>query len=265
MSDGVLVVTGGASGIGLACAKAMVAAHDQVALIDVNEDGLATAAAQVEEAGGTALTLVGDVADSDAMAALAARIESEVGPVRTLIPSAGILQNAATVLDMDLEEYVRVWDINYHGTVYTVRAFAPKMTERAQGVIVTIGSVNSFGALPLPAYCPGKTAILRLTQILAVELGRFGVRVNGVAPGYVLTPALKARIDAGDRDADMIRGAGAIDMYLYPEHIADVVAFLCSDKAAAVSGTMMPVDAGWEAATLYRSYAGGVPWGADGS
>ena len=65
MSDGVLVVTGGASGIGLACAKAMVAAHDQVALIDVNEDGLATAAAQVEEAGGTALTLVGDVAVAD--------------------------------------------------------------------------------------------------------------------------------------------------------------------------------------------------------
>ena len=260
MSDGVLVVTGGASGIGLACAKAMAAAHDRVALIDVNEDGLATAAAQIDEAGGAASTFVGDVADADAMVALATRIESEVGPVRTLVTSAGILQNAATVLDMDLDEYARVWDVNYHGTVYTVRAFAPAMTERALGAIITIGSINSYGALPLPAYCPGKTAILRLTQILAVELGRFGIRVNGVAPGYVLTPALKARIDSGDRNADMIRGAGAVDMFLYPENIADVAAFLCSDKAAAVSGTMMPIDAGWEAATLYRNYAGGVPW-----
>ena len=134
------------------------------------------------------------------------------------------------------------------------------MTDRGLGAIVTIGSINSYGALPLPAYCPSKTAILRLTQILAVELGRFGIRVNGVAPGYVLTPALQARIDSGDRDADMIRGAGAIDMFLYPENIADVAAFLCSDKAAAVSGAMMPVDAGWDAATLYRNYAGGVPW-----
>ena len=260
MSDGVLVVTGGASGIGLACAKAMAAAHDRVALIDVNEDGLATAAAQIDEAGGAPSTFVGDVANSDVMVELAARIETEVGPVRTLVPSAGILQNASTVLDMDLDEYARVWDVNYHGTVYTVRAFAPAMTERGLGAIVTIGSINSYGALPLPAYCPGKTAILRLTQILAVELGRFGIRVNGVAPGYVLTPALKARIDSGDRNADMIRGAGAVDMFLYPENIADVAAFLCSDKAAAVSGTMMPVDAGWEAATLYRNYAGGVPW-----
>ena len=199
------------------------------------------------------------------MVALATRIESEVGPVRTLVTSAGILQNAATVLDMDLDEYARVWDVNYHGTVYTVRAFAPAMTERARGAIITIGSINSYGALPLPAYCPGKTAILRLTQILAVELGRFGIRVNGVAPGYVLTPALKARIESGDRNADMIRGAGAVDMFLYPENIADVAAFLCSDKAAAVSGTMMPVDAGWEAATLYRNYAGGVPWDTDAS
>ena len=260
MLDGVLVVTGGASGIGLACAKAMVAVHAEVALIDVNEDGLAAAAAQIDEAGGAASTFVGDVADADAMVALATRIESEVGPVRTLVTSAGILQNAATVLDMDLDEYARVWDVNYHGTVYTVRAFAPAMTERALGAIITIGSINSYGALPLPAYCPGKTAILRLTQILAVELGRFGIRVNGVAPGYVLTPALKARIESGDRNADMIRGAGAVDMFLYPENIADVAAFLCSEKAAAVSGTMMPVDAGWEAATLYRNYAGGVPW-----
>ena len=265
MLDGVLVVTGGASGIGLACAKAMAAAHGQVALIDVNEDGLAAAAAQIDEAGGVASTFVGDVADADAMVALATRIESEVGPVRTLVTSAGILQNAATVLDMDLDEYARVWDVNYHGTVYTVRAFAPAMTERALGAIITIGSINSYGAMPLPAYCPGKTAILRLTQILAVELGRFGIRVNGVAPGYVLTPALKTRIESGDRNADMIRSAGAVDMFLYPENIADVAAFLCSDKAAAVSGTMMPVDAGWEAATLYRNYAGGVPWQTDAS
>lgn len=265
MSEGVLVVTGGASGIGLACAKAMAAGHEKVALVDINAAGLDAAAEQVAASDGEAVTYTGDVSVAAQMADLAARIESEAGPVRTLVTSAGILQNAATILDMDLEEYGRVWDVNYHGTVYTVRAFASAMTERRQGAIITIGSVNSFGALPLPAYCPGKTAILRLTQILAVELGRFGIRVNGVAPTYVLTPALKARIDSGDRDADLIRNAGAVEMFVHPENIADVAAFLCSEKAAAVSGAMMPVDAGWEAATLYRSYAGGVPWEAAGA
>jgi len=161
---------------------------------------------------------------------------------------------------MDLDEHARVWDVNYHGTVHTVRAFAGAMSKRGRGSIVTLGSINSYAALPLPAYCPSKTAILRLTQILAVELGRHGLRVNGVAPTYVLTPALQARIDAGDRDPDLIEKAGAVEMFVYPEHIASVVRFLCSEQAAAVSGVMMPVDAGWEAATSYRSFVGGVPW-----
>lgn len=260
MTDGVLVVTGGASGIGLACAKAMAEVHGAVALVDVNAAGLEAAAGELSATGTPVHTFEGDVSDAEAMVALADRIEAEVGSVTTLVTSAGILQNAATVMDMDLVEHGRVWDVNYNGTVYTVRAFGRAMSARKAGAILTIGSINSFAALPLPAYCPGKTAILRLTQILAVELGRFKIRVNGVAPTYVLTPALQARIDSGDRDRDAILKAGALEMFVYPEHIANVAAFLCSDQAAAITGTMMPVDAGWEAATSYYGYTGGVPW-----
>ena len=191
---------------------------------------------------------------------LAEKIEREIGPVRTLVTSAGILNSSDTIMDMDLAEHSRVWDVNYNGTVYSVRAFVRAMTLRKTGAVLTIGSINSFATLPLPAYGPSKTAILRLTQLLAVELGRFGIRVNGVAPTYVLSPALKALIESGDRDPDLIRNAGAIEMYVYPEHIANVVAFLCSEQASAVTGTMVPVDAGWQAATSYRRYAGGVPW-----
>ena len=260
MSKGVLVVTGGASGIGRACAKLMAKDYDNVVLVDLNENGLSDAAVEVSDAGGSCSTFVVDVSEADRIAEIAESVERDLGPVVTLVTSAGILQNATTTLDMDLDEHARVWDVNYHGTVYTARAFAQSMTERRKGAIVTVGSINSYGAFPLPAYCPSKTAILRFTQILAVELGRFGIRVNGVAPTYVLTPALQGRIEAGVRDANIILKAGAVEMFVYPENIADVVSFLCSDKAAAVSGTMMPVDAGWEAATLYRNYAGGVPW-----
>ena len=260
MSKAVLVVTGGASGIGFASAMAMAKDHKHVVLVDIDEDALSTAARAISSNGSSTVTFVRDVSNAGEMAKLAAQIESDVGPVQTLVTSAGILQNAATVLEMDLDEHSRVWDVNYHGTVHTVRAFADEMTKRKAGNIVTIGSINSYGALPLPAYCPSKTAIMRLTQILAVELGRFGIRVNGVAPTYVLTPALKARIDSGDRDASLIRNAGAVEMFVYPENVADVIAFLCSEKAIAISGNMMSVDAGWEAAAHYKNYAGGVPW-----
>lgn len=260
MTKDVLVVTGGASGIGLACAEAMAADHADIVLIDANEEGLAAAKEKIGDAGGGVHVFHCDVRDAGAQKELAERTERDIGPVRTLVTCAGILNNSDTVLDMDLAEHQRVWDVNYNGTVYSVRAFAPAMTRRRKGAILTIGSTNSIAPLPLPAYGPSKTAIVRLTEILAVELGRFGIRVNGIAPTYVLTPALKRRIESGDRDPDVIRKAGAIEMFVYPEDVARVAAFICSDAASVITGAMIPVDAGWKAAILYRSYAGGVPW-----
>ena len=93
-----------------------------------------------------------------------------------------------------------------------------------------------------------------------MELGRFGVRVNGVAPTYVVTPAMQAKIDAGERNPDILRNSGALDILVEPFHIAEAVAFLCSESASAITGVMLPVDAGFNATIPYRSYAGGVPW-----
>ena len=84
--------------------------------------------------------------------------------------------------------------------------------------------------------------------------------MNGVAPTYVLTPAMQARIDKGERDPAAIRASGALDMLVRPANVADVVAFLCSDGAAAITGVMLPIDAGFAAAVTYKSFAGGVPW-----
>lgn len=235
-----------------------------MALLDFNEDALNEASAELAAEGITVRTFACDVTDAAGLVATSERIETDVGPVQTLITSAGIINNSETILEMDLAEHGRVWDVNYHGTVYAVRAFAGAMSQRRTGAVLTLGSITGMGAFPLPAYSPGKTAIKRLTEILAVELGRFGVRVNGVAPTYVLTPNIQARIDAGERDPDVIRKAGALEMFVYAEHIAEAAAFLCSDNASAITGTMLPVDAGWQAATVYRSYAGGVPWEKNG-
>jgi NAD(P)-dependent dehydrogenase (short-subunit alcohol dehydrogenase family) len=134
------------------------------------------------------------------------------------------------------------------------------MRSRQKGAIVTVGSTNSLVAFPLPAYGPSKLAITRLTQILAVELGRHNIRVNSVAPTFTMTPAFKARIESGERDVNAIKQVHALDLLVEPEHIGDVVAFLCSDQAAAITGVMLPVDAGFAAAVTYKSFVGGVPW-----
>ncbi|MEZ5824696.1 MAG: SDR family oxidoreductase [Geminicoccaceae bacterium] len=172
--------------------------------------------------------------------------------------SAGILQSIDTFLDMDLDAHRKVWDVNYHGTVHACRSFGRMMRERRTGAIVTVGSINSFAALPLPAYCVGKTAILRLTEILAVELG-------------VRDPRQRRRSDlchhagdAGENRRRRARSAGdppkrrARHAGLSRTH-RRVAAFLLSDAAAAVTGVMMPVDAGWSAATPYKSFVGGTP------
>ena len=188
------VITGGASGLGEACARRFAADGVLVWILDANAERAAAVAADV---GGAARSAAVDVTDEAALVACAERIRGETGSPDILVTSAGILETVATVMDEDMDVHDRVWAVNYRGTVATCRAFGRLMRAAGRGAIVTLGSTNSFSALPLPAYGPSKTAIVRLTQILAVELGRHGVRVNGVAPTYVITPAMQARIDFG--------------------------------------------------------------------
>jgi NAD(P)-dependent dehydrogenase (short-subunit alcohol dehydrogenase family) len=188
MAD-VAVVTGGASGIGEACARRLAAEGFRVAVLDRDAAGAERGA---KEIGGAAFPC--DVSDFDALRGIAARIEGELGPVAALVTAAGLINNPSRLLDMDVEEHDRVWEVNYHGTVRTLRAFVPAMESRGRGAVVTVGSINSFAPLPLPAYNPSKVAIKGLTELMAAECGRRGVRVNGVAPGYTMTPAILSRI-----------------------------------------------------------------------
>ncbi len=259
MTEGVLVVTGGAGGIGQACAKAMASDHSAVALLDNDEGALESARKRVSRKAPKTEGFKCDVTDFEAVIAAAEEIESRLGPVRTLVTSAGILERSGAVLDVDLAEHARVWDVNYLGTVHAVRGFARAMAKRRRGVILTVGSITGSGAFPLPAYSPSKAAIERLTQILAAELGRFQIRVNGVAPSYVPTAPILHHPEAQSVDAGTLRDLGALDMIIYPGHVADVAAFLCSQRAEAVTGVMLPVDAGLAAATFYRSFVGGAP------
>jgi NAD(P)-dependent dehydrogenase (short-subunit alcohol dehydrogenase family) len=251
----VAVVTGGSSGIGEATARRLA------------KDGYAVAIVDVSKAAGEAVakSLSGrfyecDVSDAKAVDAVAARVEKEMGPADVLVTSAGLIPNSESIMEMDMAAHDRMWAVNYNGTVHAARAFARQMIPKKRGAIVTLGSINSKLPLPIPAYNMGKAAIERLTQLLAVELGRHGIRVNSVGPTYVMTPPLRAKVEAGQRDLKKIMGVHALDRLPEPADIADGIAFLCSEQARSITGILLPIDAGWLAAVSYRTYAGGVPW-----
>lgn len=251
----IAVVTGGASGIGEATARRLAAEGCRVAVLDVNRAG--------GEAVATAVSgrfYECDVADAKAVESVAAQVEKDLGPADVLVTSAGLIPNSEAIMDMDMAAHERMWAVNYNGTIHACRSFARQMIPRKRGAIVTLGSINSRLPLPLPAYNPGKAAIERLTQLLAVELGRHGIRVNSVGPTYVMTPPLRAKVESGQRDLKKIMGVHALARLPEPADIADAIAFLCSDQAKAITGVLLPVDAGWLAAVSYRTYAGGVPW-----
>ena len=254
------VVTGGGSGIGEACARRFARDGYDVAIIDINAEGAERVGGELRAAGTNVGVHVLDVSDLAALEAAAAQSEADLGPTMAMVTSAGILNNSNTLLAMDLEEHKRVWDVNYNGTLYTVRAFAPYMEKRQKGAICTVGSVNSYIQLPLPAYNPSKAAIMRLTELFCMELGRNNIRVNGVAPNYTMTPAIKSRIEAGLRDPENMKRSGAVHMLIEPEHVANAAVWLCSDEAVAIAGVMLPVDAGYLCAAYYQTYAGGMPW-----
>jgi NAD(P)-dependent dehydrogenase (short-subunit alcohol dehydrogenase family) len=256
-NPGVAVVTGGASGIGEATARRLAADGYRIAIVDVNATGGEAVAKSIGE---TARFHACDVADAKAVDAVAAKIEKEQGPARVLVTSAGLIPNTEGIMDMDMAAHDRMWQVNYNGTVHCCRAFARQMIPSARGAIVTLGSINSRLPLPIPAYNMGKAVIERLTQLLAVELGRHNIRVNSVAPTYVMTPPLRAKVEAGQRDLNKIMSVHALPKLPEPADIADAIAFLCSEQAAFITGVLLPVDAGWLAGVSYRTYAGGVPW-----
>ncbi|NQV58189.1 MAG: SDR family oxidoreductase [Alphaproteobacteria bacterium] len=246
----IVLVTGGASGIGLALARRFAESGDQVVLGDINDAAGEAAAATITGASYRHL----DVADDAQIEQTVAALEQDVGPIGVLVNSAGLLQNRAATETFPLDEHDRIWAVNYRGSYLMCRACAPRMAARQGGAILNIASVNSFTPLPLPAYTPSKAAIDSLTKLLAAEFGPAGVRVNAVAPGFTLTPAMQSRIDSGDRDPAGMKGLSTLGRLVRPEEVAEAGYFLCSPAASAITGVNLLVDAGFMAAISYNTY-----------
>lgn len=249
----VSVVTGGASGIGLACARHLLGRGDRLVVLDLPDAPLPE---ELRSAGARAYGC--DVSDENSVRAAAEAIERDHGPVAVLVNSAGILQPRLAPERFEMSLWDRVIAVDQRGTYVCCVAFGERMALRGQGSIVNIASITGSRSVPLHAYAPAKAAVISLTRCLASEWGRSGVRVNSVSPGYTLTPALQAAIDRGDRDPEQLTEASALGRLITPEEVASVVGFLSSAAASAITGVDLPVDAGWLVGTSWQTY-GGMP------
>lgn len=253
-SPRVVLITGGASGMGRGTGELFAARGDRVVLADVNSNLGRQVTEEIEGAGGDAVFHDLDVSDETSVNNLMDWAEAEIGPIDVLVNSAGVLQNPMPITELPVEEHDRMWDINNRGLYMCCRAVAPLMKGRGQGNIVNIASTTSFVAWPLSAYDPGKTAVKMLTEVLAAEMGPSGIRVNAVAPHITATPAIQSRIDAGERDPEKIVAQQALRRLVEVEDVAEAIHFLCSPEAKAITGVTLPVDCGFLVANTYNAY-----------
>jgi NAD(P)-dependent dehydrogenase (short-subunit alcohol dehydrogenase family) len=248
-SEQVVVVNGGANGIGMAISEAFAATSAAVALLDIDAPAATRTVDQIIAAGGRAQAWTCDISSEQQVEAAFAEIETKLGPVGVLVNNAGINPRALP-LEVDIETWQRVLAVNLTGYFLCARAAGRGMVARGHGSIVNVSSIAGSTALGRGnfAYSVTKGGVDAMTRELAVEWGRHGVRVNAVAPCQVATAGFvaneKARKQAGDPTVSDYRRGIPMGRAAEPADIAAAVVYLASDAAAMVTGVTLPVDGG---------------------
>jgi 2-hydroxycyclohexanecarboxyl-CoA dehydrogenase len=240
------IVTGGASGIGLAVAQRLAGDGLSVALFDRNGEAATGAAEKIAASGPGAIGVTVDVTDRGAIAAGLAQVHEQLGPVTVLVNSAG-LDGFGPFLKIAPETWDRLLAVNLTGTFNMCQLVLPDMVEAGWGRIVNISSSSTHGGQPFMAhYVSAKSGVNGLTKSLALEFGPKGITVNAVPPGFIDTPMLRAAEQKGLLGGTVeehaartpVRRAGR------PEDIAAMCAFLVRDEAEYVTGQIIGVNGG---------------------
>lgn len=243
-----VVVTGGAHGIGRASALRFASEGAHVAIVDIREEEGRRVAEECDAAGGRGLAFRVDVSNPDEVAAVVERAAGEFGGIDILHSNAGRL-TAGTILEVTLEEWLRVLAVNVTSMFLVARAVVPVMQARRSGAIVTTGSISGmFGEPALAAYTTSKAAVINLTRQMAIDFAPDGIRVNSVCPGWVDTGFNDPQFAHDNLSAEDIEEAIARTVPMRrqgtPEEMAAAVAFLASDDASYITGTTLLVDGG---------------------
>ncbi len=238
----VAVVTGGSRGIGRAIALRLAESGADVALIYAGNQAAADETAQqVRELGVRAMAVQCDVSDAQQAAAAIKQVRAELGPIDILVNNAGITRDGIS-LRMKPDDFRRVIDVNLTGAFLMAQAAMSDFVRRRSGRIINISSASGLmGNAGQANYSAAKAGMIGLTKTLARELAGRGVTVNAVAPGFV-----KTEMTAAMNEAALSEGLKSVPMgrMAEPEEIAEAVAFLASDRAAYITGTVLSVNGG---------------------
>jgi NAD(P)-dependent dehydrogenase (short-subunit alcohol dehydrogenase family) len=228
------IITGGARGIGAGIARAMLAAGYGVTVTGLSEEEVAGVPARE---GLTAVRL--DVTDDASVAALLARFES----LDALVNCAGMIARGA---EYDIAVFQKVVEVNLTGTMRMCLAARPKLAAQRGAIVNTASMLSYFGGPLVPAYTASKGGVMQLTKALAVAWAKEGIRVNAIAPGWIATEMTSALRQDEARAAGILSRT-PMGRWGEPVDIGGAVVFLCSEAAAFVTGTILPIDGGYAA------------------
>jgi NAD(P)-dependent dehydrogenase (short-subunit alcohol dehydrogenase family) len=251
LSGKAALVTGAAMGLGEAIARRFAAEGARVACVDVRREPAEAVAEAIRAGGGDAFVEVADVGRAADAAAVVAAVEARLGRIDVLVNNAGVIPSRETLVDTAEADWDETLRVNLKGVFLMSRAALPGMVRRGGGALVNLSSITGMVGLPVrPAYSASKGGVAILTRQMAVDYGRHGIRVNAVAPSFVITSINRAMFDR-------MRAEGAAWERLLDEHplrflgepadVASAVLFLASDEARWITGVVLPVDGGYTA------------------
>lgn len=243
-----VIVTGAGGGIGGAAALAFAAEGAMLVVSDINPASVEATAHAIEQGGGKAVAVVGDIADAAFAQKLVATAVDEFGGLDSAFNNAGIVDEGDYLWDE--AAFRRTLDINLVSTMLGMKYQIPAMLERGGGTIVNTSSVTglvSQGEPPLPAYSSSKHAIIGLTKTAALQYARQNIRANAICPGVTQTAMVDQVMQASDAVRERLMNYAPIGRLAQPSEIADVVVWLCSKKASFVTAQAIAVDGGFTA------------------
>ena len=240
-----VLITGGAAGLGRGMARAFGHQGARLFLLDIDAESLACTAEALRADGITVATQVGSVTDPTAVDGAFDAAVTRYGTIAVLLNNAGIAMNKPT-LALSLADWQRTLDVNLTGAFLCAKAAAQRMA--GGGVIVNMASM--YGQVAAPerlAYCVTKSGVAMMTKALAIEWADRGIRVNGLAPGYVETALVADLIAGGRLDKESLKRRTPLGRLGTEDEVADCALFLASDRARFITGQIVGIDGGWTA------------------
>jgi len=240
-----VLITGGASGIGWAAARAFVQRGARVMVADLKEE---VATERATELGGGHRGIGGDVSNEADVDRMVHATAEAFGRLDVLINCAGLPDTFAPTLEQTRDHWQRLIDVHLTGTFLMAKRAAVEMMRHRHGVIVNVSSIaGTLGLTRRNAYTAAKHGVIGLTKALACDWAQDGIRVNAVAPGYVRTPFVERLMEQGKLDAKVIRRRTPMGVLLAPDDVANAMVFLASPLARMITGTVVTVDGGYTA------------------